>query len=88
MTSNEDTTTAGTPAGPQPRGDRTISRGTHVVSSPDAPHPLVMEFQARVVTGPTAEPLAREQAAAIREVLTWIARKHSPENRQSDRPDE
>lgn len=37
-----------------------------------------MEFEARVVTGPGAERLAREQAAAIRQVLAWIARNREP----------
>jgi hypothetical protein len=47
--------------------------------------PLVTEFEARVVTSPGAEPLAREQAAAIREVLAWIAsRQQSPDDESGD----
>jgi len=33
-----------------------------------------MEFEAKVATGKDGEMLALEQAAAIREVLAWIAR--------------
>ena len=39
-----------------------------------------MEFEARVATGKAGEALAREQAAAIREVLAWIARNRESGN--------
>lgn len=51
-----------------------IKLGTYTVRSPDGSRPLVMEFEARVATGKDGEMLALEQAAAIREVLAWIAR--------------
>jgi hypothetical protein len=37
-----------------------------------------MEFEARVATGKAGEALALRQAAAIREVLAWIARNREP----------
>lgn len=37
-----------------------------------------MEFEARVATGKANEALALEQAAAIREVLAWVARNREP----------
>jgi len=55
-----------------------IKLGRHVAPSVNGGQPLVMEFEARVVTGPGAEPLARGQAAAIREVLAWIASRQQP----------
>ena len=62
-----------------------IKLGRHVASSANGGHPPVMEFDARIVTGPGAEPLAREQAVAIREVLAWIAcRQQSPDDESGD----
>ena len=58
-----------------------VKLGRHAAPSVNGGQPLVMEFEARVVTGPGAEPLAREQAAAIRQVLAWIAsRQQSPDD--------
>lgn len=65
-------------------GGDVIRLGRHVVPASDRRQPLVMEFKARVVTGPGAEPLAREQAAAIRQVLAAIARKHALEGEHRD----
>ena len=55
-----------------------INLGTCTVYSPDGGKPLVMEFEARVATGKVGGALALEQAAAIREVLAWIARNRDP----------
>jgi len=41
--------------------------------------PLVFRFEVRVVDGPEGEALARGQAAAIRDVLGWVAEKHPAE---------
>lgn len=41
-----------------------------------------MEFEARIATGKAGEAPALEQAAAIREVLVWIARKPEIQRRQ------
>lgn len=62
-----------------------IKLGRHVISGVNGGQPLVMEFLARIVTGPDTEPLAREQAVAIREVLAWIASKQqSPDDESGD----
>jgi len=62
-----------------------IKLGRHVAPSVNGGQPLVMEFEARVVTGPGAEPLARGQAVAIREVLAWItSRRQSPDDESGD----
>lgn len=47
---------------------------------PPMPHgpPLAMQFEAQVATGKAGEALALEQAAAIREVLAWIACNREP----------
>jgi hypothetical protein len=42
-----------------------------------------MEFDVKLAAGPGAEPLAREQAAAIREVLAWIASRQQPPDGES-----
>lgn len=42
----------------------------------------MMEFETRIVTGHGGETIARGQAAAIRQVLAWIA------SRQQSRDDE
>jgi hypothetical protein len=58
-----------------------IKLGRYAAPSVNGGQPLVMEFEARVVTGPGAESLARGQAAAIREVLAWVAsRQQSPDD--------
>ncbi len=58
-----------------------IKLGRHLFSGVNGGQPLVVEFEARIATRPGAEPLAREQAAAIREVLAWIAsRQQSPDD--------
>ena len=43
-----------------------------------------MDFEARVATGKAGEALALEQAAAIREVLAWIARDREPSDDDSN----
>ena len=68
-----------------PRDGDAIKLGRHVVSGVNGGRPLVMEFEARIVTGPGAGPLAWEQAVAIREVLAWIAsRQQSPDAESGD----
>jgi hypothetical protein len=62
---------------------RVTRLGSQVLPGPNGSQPLVIEFEARVATGKTGEALAREQAAAIREVLAWIAR-----NRESGNDDQ
>lgn len=66
-----------------PRDGRVIRLGSQLLLGANGSQPLVMEFEARVVTGEAGEALAREQAAAIREVLAWIAR-----NRESGNDDQ
>lgn len=65
------------------RDGRVIRLGSQVFPGTNGSQPLVMEFEARVATGKAGEALAREQAAAIREVLAWIAR-----NRESGNDDQ
>ena len=67
----------------EPRDGRVIRLGSQVLPGTNGSQPLVMEFEARVATGKAGEALAREQAAAIREVLAWIAR-----NRESGNDDQ
>lgn len=68
-----------------PRDGDVIKLGRHVVSGLNGGQPLVMEFEARIVTGAGAEPLARAQAVAIREVLAWVASKQqSPDDESGD----
>lgn len=61
-----------------------IKLGTRTLRSPDGSKPLVMEFEARVATGKAGEALALEQAAAIREILAWIARNREPGDETHD----
>ena len=61
-----------------------IKPGTCTVRSTDGGKPLVMDFEARVATGKAGEALALEQAAAIREVLAWIARDREPSDDDSN----
>ena len=68
---------------PGPRDGEVIRLGSQVLPGTNGSQPLVMEFEARVATGKVGEALAREQAAAIREVLAWIAR-----NRESGNDDQ
>jgi hypothetical protein len=70
-------------AGQRHPGDP-IKLGTCTVRSPDGGKPLVMDFEARVATGKAGEALALEQAAAIREVLAWIARNREPSDDDSN----
>jgi hypothetical protein len=65
------------------RDGRVIRLGSQVLPGTNGSHPLVMEFEARVATGKAGKALARAQAAAIREVLAWIAR-----NRESGNDDQ
>ena len=45
----------------------------------------MMEFDVKIAAGPGAEPLARGQAVAIREVLAWItSRRQSPDDESGD----
>jgi hypothetical protein len=81
MTSSDAIPPADETAGP--RDDRVIRLGSQVLPGTNGSQPLVMEFEARVATGKAGEALAREQAAAIREVLAWIAR-----NRESGNDDQ
>jgi hypothetical protein len=73
MTGNADAA-SDTPDRAGQRPSDPIKLGTCTVRSPDGSKPLVMEFEARVATGKAGEALALEQAAAIRQVLAWIAR--------------
>jgi hypothetical protein len=86
MTSNDtDPPARGARGGERPRDGDVIKLGRHVASRVNGGQPLVMEFEARIVTGPGAEPLAREQAIAIRKVLAWIAsRQQSPDDESGD----
>ncbi len=59
---------------PEPHDGKKIRPGRQVLPDTNGSQPLVMEFEARVVTGKAGEALAMEQAAAIREALAWIAR--------------
>jgi hypothetical protein len=61
---------------------KAVKLGSYAVPSANGGQPLSVEFEVRVVTGKAGEALALEQAAAIREVLAWIAR-----NRQSSDDD-
>ncbi|HUN38495.1 MAG TPA: hypothetical protein VMU95_41425 [Trebonia sp.] len=78
MTSSEAIPPAEETAGP--RDGRVIRLGSQVLPGKNGSQPLVMEFEARVATGKADEALAREQAAAIREVLAWIARNRESSN--------
>lgn len=61
-------------AGTAGRRDGNVIRlGRHVVPGTPGRQPLVMKFEGRIVTGRGAESLAQKQAAAIRDVLDWIA---------------
>jgi len=62
-----------------------VRLGGYIVRSPGGGRPLVMEFEARIATGKAGERLALEQAAAIREVLAWIASKREPGDDTHDR---
>jgi hypothetical protein len=62
----------------EPRDGRVIRLGSQVLPGTNGSQPLVVEFEARVATGKASEALAREQAAAIREVLAWIAAIGNP----------
>jgi hypothetical protein len=57
------------------RDGRVVRLGSQVFPGTNGSQPLVMEFEARVATGKAGEALAREQAAAIREVLALVACK-------------
>jgi hypothetical protein len=70
------------PGREEPRDGDVIRFGRRVFSGVNRGQPLVMEFEARIVTGHGGETIARGQAAAIREVLAWIA------SRQQSRDDE
>jgi hypothetical protein len=81
MTSSEAIPPADETTGP-PDG-RVIRLGSQVVPGTNGSQPLVMEFEAQVANGKAGEALVRGQAAAIREVLAWIAR-----NRESGYDDQ
>ena len=55
-----------------------VKPGTLTVRSPDRGKPLAMEFETLIATGKADKALVLEQAAAIREVLAWIARNREP----------
>ena len=75
--------TAGETGPPALRDGEVISLGSQVIRAAGG-RPLTMQWEAKVATGQHGKLLAREQAAAIREVLAWIARERS----QDDEPDE
>jgi hypothetical protein len=83
MTSSEaDPPAHDAPGRTEPSGGDVVKLGRQVISSANGGQPLVMEFEARIVTGHGGETIARGQAAAIRQVLAWIA------SRQQSRDDE
>jgi hypothetical protein len=83
MTSSEaDLPAHDAPGRTEPSGSDVVKLGRKVISSANGGQPLVMEFEARIVTGRSAVPIARGQAAAIRQVLASIA------SRQQSRDDE
>jgi hypothetical protein len=69
----------------EPRDGRVIRLGSQVLPGTNGSQPLVVEFETGVATGKASEALAREQAAAIREVLAWIARNRDPQRRPESR---
>lgn len=73
MTSDGDAAAGGAPGRPDAKSGGVIRLGSHLIPAPDGGSPLVMEFQATVATGQQGQHLALEQAAAIRQVLAWIA---------------
>lgn len=85
MTGNADAA-SNAPDGAGQHPSDPIKLVTRTVRSPDGGKPLVMEFETRVATGKAGEALALEQAAAIREVLSWIACNREPsDNGQAGR---
>lgn len=80
MTSDGDAAADSAPGPPNAEGGGVIRLGSHLISAPDGGSPLVMEFEARVATGQQDQQLALEQAAAIRQVLAWIARNRHLNN--------
>ena len=82
MTSSDAIPPADETAGP--RDGRVIRLGSQVLPGTNGSQPPVMEFEARVATGKAGEALALEQAAAIREVLAWIARDREPSDDDSN----
>ena len=71
MTISDAIPPAGEAAGP--RDGRVIRLRSQVFPGTNVTQPLVMELEARVATGTAGEALAREHAAAIREVIAWTA---------------
>lgn len=82
MTSDGDAAAGGTPGRPDAKSGGVIRLG-----SPDGGSPLVMEFQSTVATGQQGKQFRLEQAAAIRQVLAWIARKRHLNNDGHDSTD-
>jgi hypothetical protein len=87
MTSGEGEATDGTTAdaGPPALQDgEVISPVPQVIRHAGGGVPLTMQWEVKVATGQEGKLLAREQAAAIREILAWMARKRY----QDDEPGE
>ena len=87
MTSNPDTPAHAIPGEAGPPGLRDgdiISLGSQRVPDARGGRPLTMHWQIKVASGQHGRLLAREQAAAVREVLAWIARERSPDDEPDD----
>lgn len=68
--SNTDPPARETPDVAGSQGSDVIRLGRQVIPASNGRQvPLIMEFELRVEKGPVSESLAREQAAAIRQVL-------------------